>query len=81
MAVVKRVQKELMIFQSIGTNISRLSMIVLVNVVLNAGLLIFHTVAELRNSGKSEKFTKTCKIPQNLVEVISNTCLYNIFET
>ena len=27
------------------------------------------------------KFTKTRKIPQNLVEILSNTCLYNIFET
>ena len=27
------------------------------------------------------KFTKTRNIPQNLVEILSNTCLYNIFET
>ena len=27
------------------------------------------------------EFTKTQKIPQNLVEILSNTCLYNIFET
>ena len=27
------------------------------------------------------KFTKTRKVPQNLVEILSNTCLYNIFET
>ena len=27
------------------------------------------------------KFTKTCKIPSNLVKILSNTCLYNIFET
>ena len=27
------------------------------------------------------KFTKTQKIPRNLVEILSNTCLYNIFET
>ena len=26
-------------------------------------------------------FTKTRKIPQNSVEILSNTCLYNIFET
>ena len=38
-AVIKKLQKELMIFQSIGTNISRLSMIVQVNVVLNKLLL------------------------------------------
>ena len=30
---------------------------------------------------KAAKFTKTCKIPRNLVEILSNTCLYNIFET
>ena len=30
---------------------------------------------------KSSKFTKTCKIPRNSVEILSNTCLYNIFET
>ena len=27
------------------------------------------------------KFTKTRKIPQNSVEILSNTCLYNIFQT
>ena len=42
------------------------------------GLLIFCTVVEPRNSAKS---TKTRKIPWNSVEVLSNTCLYNIFET
>ena len=30
---------------------------------------------------KAAKFTKTCKIPRNSVEILSNTCLYNIFET
>ena len=43
-------------------------------------LLIFHAVAEPRNSGKSTKFTKTRKIPRNSVEILSNICLY-IFET
>ena len=27
------------------------------------------------------KFTKTRKIPRNLVKILSNRCLYNIFET
>ena len=27
------------------------------------------------------KFTKTCKIPRNSPEILSNTCRYNIFET
>ena len=27
------------------------------------------------------KFTKTREIPRNSVEILSNTCLYNIFET
>ena len=27
------------------------------------------------------KFTKTCEIPQNSLEILSNTCRYNIFET
>ena len=35
----------------------------------------------MRNSGKSAKLTKTQKIPRNSVEILSNTCLYNIFET
>ena len=39
----------------------------------NTGLLIFHVVTEPRNSGKSAKFTKTRKIPQNSVEILSNT--------
>ena len=42
------------------------------------GLLIFRTVAEPRNNAK---FTKTRKIPRNSVEILSNTCLYSIFET
>ena len=48
---------------------------------LQPRLLIFCAVAEPRNSGKSTKFTKTRKILQNLVKILSNTCLYNIFET
>ena len=48
---------------------------------LQPRLPIFCTVAEPRNSGKSTKFTKTRKIPQTLVKILSNTCLYNIFET
>ena len=44
-------------------------------------LLIFYAVAEPQNSGKSAKFTKTRKILRNSVEILSNTCLYNIFET
>ena len=43
------------------------------------GLLIFR--AEPRNSGKFAKFTKTPKILWNSVEILSNTCLYNLFET
>ena len=27
------------------------------------------------------KFTRTLKIPRNSVEILSNTCLYDIFET
>ena len=42
------------------------------------GLLIFCAVVEPRNSVKS---TKTQKIPWNWVEILSNTCLYNISET
>ena len=42
-------------------------------------------VAELQNSGKSAKSHEihkyTLKMPQNLAEILSNTCLYNIFET
>ena len=33
------------------------------------------------NPRNPAKFTKTRKIPQNLVEILSNTYLYNIFET
>ena len=52
-------------------------------VLLRTRLLIFRMVAELRNPGKSAKFTKTPKIPRNLdgVEILSNTCLYSNFET
>ena len=43
-----------------------------------SGLLIFRAVAEPRNPAK---FTKMRKIPRNLVEILSDTCLYNLFET
>ena len=33
------------------------------------------------SSQNPTKLTKTCKIPQNLQEILSNTCWYNIFET
>ena len=33
------------------------------------------------SSQNPAKFTKTCKIPQNSQEILSNTCWYNIFET
>ena len=42
------------------------------------GLLIFRSVAELRNPAK---LAKTREKPRNSVEILSNTCLYNIFET
>ena len=45
------------------------------------GFLIFCMVTEPQNSSKSAKFTKTWKIPPNSVEILSNTCLYNTFET
>ena len=40
-----------------------------------SGLLIFSAVADPRNSGKSTK------IPRNSLEILSNTCRYNIFES
>ena len=33
------------------------------------------------NPRNPTEFTKTHKIPRNSVEILSNTCLYNIFET
>ena len=54
------------------------------SVIASTGLLIFCAVAERQNSGKSpksRKVTKTLKMPQNLVEILSNTCLYSICET
>ena len=42
---------------------------------------MFCKVAELQNLGKSVIFTKKRKILGNLVEILSNTCQYNIFET
>ena len=37
--------------------------------------------SDISNSSGAAKFTKTRKIPRNSVEILSNTCLYNIFET
>ena len=45
---------------------------------------MFCEVTAPRNSGKSAKsreIHKNTKIPRNSVEILSNTCLYNIFET
>ena len=52
--------------------------------ILRSGLLIFRAVSEPRiqvNPRNPAKFTKTRKIPPNSAEILSNTCLYNIFET
>ena len=43
--------------------------------------MVFCEVEKPWNSGKSAKFTKARKILRNSVESLSNTCLYNIFET
>ena len=37
--------------------------------------------SDISRRRKAAKFTKTHKIPRNSVEILSNTCLYNIFET
>ena len=37
--------------------------------------------SDISRRRRAVKFTKTLKIPQNLVEILSNTCLYNIPET
>ena len=37
--------------------------------------------SDISRRRRAAKFTKTHKIPWNLVEILSNTCLYNIFET
>ena len=37
--------------------------------------------SDISHGRGATKFTKTLKIPQNSVDILSNTCLYNIFET
>ena len=37
--------------------------------------------SDISHSRGATKFTKTHKVPQNSVDILSNTCLYNIFET
>ena len=37
--------------------------------------------SDISRRRKAAKFTKTPKIPRNSVKILSNTCLYNIFET
>ena len=49
--------------------------------ICNPGLLIFRMVVEPQNSGKSAKSCEIHKNTKNTVEILSNTCLYNIFET
>ena len=36
--------------------------------------------SDILHHRRAMKFTKTRKIPRNSVEILSNTCLYNIFE-
>ena len=47
-------------------------------VYIQSGLLIFHVVADPRNSGFS---AKSREIPQNPLEIFPNTCQQNIFHT
>ena len=41
----------------------------------------FCRASDISRGRGAAKFTKTRKIPRNSVEILSNTCLYNIFET
>ena len=53
-------------------------------IINETGLLIFRVVAELRNLGKSAKSREIHKDTKNtskFIEILSNTCLYNILET
>ena len=40
-----------------------------------------HRASDISSDRGAAKFTKTPKMPRNSVEILSNTCLYNIFET
>ena len=37
--------------------------------------------SDIKQGRGAVKFTKTYEIPQNSLEILSNTCQYNIFET
>ena len=53
-------------------------------IINETGLLIFRVVAEPRNLGKSAKSREIHKDTKNtskFIEILSNTCLYNILET
>ena len=41
----------------------------------------YFRASDISRGRGAAKFTKTRKIPRNSVEILSNTCLYNIFET
>ena len=40
-----------------------------------------YMASDISSRRRAAKFTKTREIPRNSVEILSNTCLYNIFET
>ena len=40
-----------------------------------------HRASDISRDRGAAKFTKTQKMPRNSVEILSNICLYNIFET
>ena len=44
-------------------------------------LQLYVWASDISHGRGATKFTKTLKIPQNSVDILSNTCLYNIFET
>ena len=40
-----------------------------------------YRASDISSRSRAAKFTKTREIPRNSVDILSNTCLYNIFET
>ena len=49
--------------------------------VLLTHVQLYVWASDILHGRGATKFTKTHKIPQNSVDILSNTCLYNIFET
>ena len=78
--MVNEASQEVYILRRLEKNFKSNLVIVVVLILESKGLYLVQSQSR-EILGKPAKFTKKCKMLQNSVEILSNTCQYNIFDT